>query len=465
MSVIEIKHERCRWTSQRGVEFAEIDPKGKVYDTHPAREGWTDIRWFEVDLQQYEMDLVVQPNKTVPQIAAAVGAEVALNGPFAYITPTNATPLGYRVRDGVLDQRETSVPQWIDFILDKSGTPRIAQLDPANVDDIALAFSATSELVRDGQSYVNVYGEDTPADVRAGDRPRTALGIKADGNLLFVVVDGDAGSDAGMTLPELARVMLALGAEAAMNLDGGGSSCLVHTGEEISGNPGDRRLGAAICFKRKGVEPPKPGELVKVDMISGEHATNPMMDPVGLTVHTTANRNKGATAIMHDRYYDNNSDRVSVHWTVDAIHAVQSLPEDKAAWHAGNSDYNRSYIGMEICENNVVDGKLDAATYRNAVLLAADILHRHGWGKDEMIQHREVPGREWKNCPNKELIDWPVFVADVLARVAAMKGEPAEPKVLWRVQVGAFGQKANAEALAAELESKGYQTIIKEELK
>lgn len=253
--MIKIKHERCRWTSQRGVEFAEITPG--IYSRLPKSEGWSDIRWFEVDLAAYDMDLVVQPNKTVPEIAAAAGAEVALNGPFAFITTSNATPIGYRVRDGVLEQQVTSVPQWIDFIL-MGQEAKIAQLNPDSVEGIKLAFSATSELVRDGKSYVNVYGENTPADVRAGDRPRTALGIKIDGKLLLVVVDGDAGTDAGMTLPELARVMLALGAQAAMNLDGGGSSCLVHNGEEISGNPGDRRLGAAICFKRKTVEPSEP---------------------------------------------------------------------------------------------------------------------------------------------------------------------------------------------------------------
>lgn len=243
-----INHIRCRWTSQRGVEFAEIDPQGKVYGTHPAREGWTDIRHFEVDLNDYMMDLIVKPNKTVPEIAQAVRAEIALNGPFAYITDDNATPIGYRVRNGILEQKETSVPQWIDFILGKDGKPRIAQLDPENVSDIALSFSATSELTRGGKSYVNVYGENTPVDVRDGDRPRTALGIKVDGKLLFVVVDGDADTDAGLTLPKLARVMLALGGDDSMNLDGGGSSCLVQNGAEISGNPGTRRLGAAICF-------------------------------------------------------------------------------------------------------------------------------------------------------------------------------------------------------------------------
>jgi N-acetylmuramoyl-L-alanine amidase len=149
-----------------------------------------------------------------------------------------------------------------------------------------------------------------------------------------------------------------------------------------------------------------------LDLTSKVH-NNPIIEPKGLIVHTTANRNKGATALMHDKYYDNNSDRVSVHWTVDNESAVKSVPENMAAWNAGNRDYNLTYLSMEICENNVVDNKLDQATYDNAVELAADILKRHGWGIDKMIQHRDVPGREWKNCPNINLIDWDKFKEDV----------------------------------------------------
>jgi hypothetical protein len=40
------------------------------------------------------------------------------------------------------------------------------------------------------------------------------------------------------------------------------------------------------------------------------------------------------------------------------------------------------------------------------------------------------------------------------------KEETAEPGKLYRVQVGAFSKKENAENLAAELKSKGYSTII-----
>lgn len=149
-----------------------------------------------------------------------------------------------------------------------------------------------------------------------------------------------------------------------------------------------------------------------LDLISKVH-DNPIITPKGLIIHTTANRKKGATALMHDEYYDNNSDRVSVHWTVDSTHAVLSVPETMAAWNSGNRDYNLHYLSMEICENNVVDNKLDQSTYDNAVKLTADILKRHKWGVDKLVQHRDVPGREWKNCPNKDLINWEQFKKDV----------------------------------------------------
>jgi hypothetical protein len=68
--------------------------------------------------------------------------------------------------------------------------------------------------------------------------PRTAIGVRADGTALLVVVDGraDLRHSVGVTLAELARVMLNLGCESAMNMDGGGSSVMfVH-------DPGARSL-------------------------------------------------------------------------------------------------------------------------------------------------------------------------------------------------------------------------------
>nr|WP_246416150.1 phosphodiester glycosidase family protein [Nocardioides luti] len=60
--------------------------------------------------------------------------------------------------------------------------------------------------------------------------PRTAVGIDRDtGEVLIVVVDGRSKASRGATLAELADLMIDLGADEALNLDGGGSSTMVAT--------------------------------------------------------------------------------------------------------------------------------------------------------------------------------------------------------------------------------------------
>jgi hypothetical protein len=71
--------------------------------------------------------------------------------------------------------------------------------------------------------------------------PRTAVGLTGSGQLLLVVVDGRQGSySAGMTLRELAGLMADLGAQTAVNLDGGGSSEMFLNGLVVN-RPSDGR--------------------------------------------------------------------------------------------------------------------------------------------------------------------------------------------------------------------------------
>jgi phosphodiester glycosidase len=74
----------------------------------------------------------------------------------------------------------------------------------------------------------------------AARQPRTLAGVRADGTVLLVTVDGRRpGWSVGMTLPEAARLMLSLGARDALNLDGGGSSTMTVRGEVVN-RPSDR---------------------------------------------------------------------------------------------------------------------------------------------------------------------------------------------------------------------------------
>jgi hypothetical protein len=66
------------------------------------------------------------------------------------------------------------------------------------------------------------------SDITVGRYPRCALGV-GDDELLAVCCDGRrSGVDAGLELGELARLLISFGAHEAINLDGGGSSTLVH---------------------------------------------------------------------------------------------------------------------------------------------------------------------------------------------------------------------------------------------
>jgi hypothetical protein len=67
------------------------------------------------------------------------------------------------------------------------------------------------------------------SDITVGRYPRAALGLTGSA-MLAVACDGRSTADAGLTLAELARLLVALGARVAINLDGGGSTSLVTRG-------------------------------------------------------------------------------------------------------------------------------------------------------------------------------------------------------------------------------------------
>ena len=93
------------------------------------------------------------------------------------------------------------------------------------------------------------------SDISDGRYPRAALGL-GDGRIFAVAVDGRSRHDAGLTLEELAALMTALGAETALNLDGGGSTSLVSGGrlrnrprkDYETPEPGGRPVSTALLF-------------------------------------------------------------------------------------------------------------------------------------------------------------------------------------------------------------------------
>ncbi|MFI5860752.1 phosphodiester glycosidase family protein [Streptomyces sp. NPDC051546] len=88
------------------------------------------------------------------------------------------------------------------------------------------AVGGSHRLLRNGVVTV------APNAAGGKPQPRTVAGVKADGTLLLVTIDGrEVGVSAGATLAEAARFLASLGAVDAVNLDGGGSTTMVVNGE------------------------------------------------------------------------------------------------------------------------------------------------------------------------------------------------------------------------------------------
>src|SRR5690606_34819096 len=124
--------------------------------------------------------------------------------------------------------------------------PAVGQGGPA-----AEAVGGQPVLLRDGAVAPDIREGINPS---FGERrhPRTAVGVTAEGRLLWVTVDGrQAPYSDGMSLEELASLMARLGARDAVNLDGGGSTTMVVRGAVVnrpSDAAGERAVGNALVL-------------------------------------------------------------------------------------------------------------------------------------------------------------------------------------------------------------------------
>ena len=89
-------------------------------------------------------------------------------------------------------------------------------------------------LVMDGEALINEVPNS--ATYGGGKNPRTAIGQRADGAVLLLVIDGRQANSLGATFKDLAYVMLENGAVNACSMDGGTSTQMVYYGEVIN-NP------------------------------------------------------------------------------------------------------------------------------------------------------------------------------------------------------------------------------------
>jgi len=175
------------------------------------------------------------------------------------------------------------------------------------------------------------------------------------------------------------------------------------------------------------------------------------MTPSRIVVHNTAN---DASARNEIAYMISNNQEVSFHYAVDDKEVVQGIPENRNAWHCGdgaNGKGNREGVAIEICYSKSGGNRFTQAE-NNAVDLIVSILKKYNWGVDKVTKHQDYNG---KYCPHRTLdMGWDRFINMIKAKMNNR---------LYRVQVGAFANKANADKLCNELKSKGYSAFVKTE--
>lgn len=115
------------------------------------------------------------------------------------------------------------------------------------------AYECGCWLVKDGKVIVPEY--DSWIGVLTNHDPRTAIGVKADGRVILMVVDGrQPGYSTGFTGQELAQYLVQKGVKDAAMLDGGASSQLFVDGT-LKNKPSymgiERPLGGGLFIKIK----------------------------------------------------------------------------------------------------------------------------------------------------------------------------------------------------------------------
>ncbi|MDQ7991137.1 MAG: phosphodiester glycosidase family protein [Propionicimonas sp.] len=178
------------------------------------------------------------------EIAADHDAVLAINGDYYGFRDT-----GIVIRNGVVYRDE---PARTGLAFYRDGTVRLYDETTTSAqqlidDGVWNTVSFGPALVADGAAVAGI--DEVEVDTNfgnhsiQGEQPRTAIGVVAPNHYVLVVVDGrEDGYSRGATLPELARIMLDLGATTAYNLDGGGSSTLYFAGEVVNqpSNGGER---------------------------------------------------------------------------------------------------------------------------------------------------------------------------------------------------------------------------------
>lgn len=224
------------------------------------------VQVIEADLQNPQVK--VEPvaaregnygkREAVSSMGARTGGIAAINGGFYNTTPPY-NPTGNFMIDGELLASSPMFRISLGWFQDNSLS--FGYFHPEEYKGGESAWQGIKHLITGGPLLVEEgwpvfqYPLEGYAGSLAARHPRTAIGMTPQGKMLLVVVDGRQPEvSVGLTFEELSFLMMDLGAETAMGLDGGGSSTAWINGQVINQvSEGSQRLVANGIVVKSGI--------------------------------------------------------------------------------------------------------------------------------------------------------------------------------------------------------------------
>lgn len=148
--------------------------------------------------------------------------------------------------------------------------------------------------------------------------------------------------------------------------------------------------------------------------------------------------------------------------------------EKDRSWCSSNAANDNRAITIEVASDTKHPYAVNAKAYAALIDLLVDICKRNGiprlvWStsKADRVNHKNgcnmTVHRDYanKSCPGEYLYSRHAQIAsEVNKRLGSTDTRPQPEKVLYRVQTGAFRNKAGAEALLQQVKAKGFDTYM-----
>lgn len=179
---------------------------------------------------------------TLEQMCEKYGAVGGING-GAFVDKNGSgfgdKPDGLTILEGEVRNEGYGADAFVG--LDKNGVLHVGYYTLADV----LASEITDGVSFGPVLIINGNVTDS-AKIPSGVNPRTAIGQRADGAILMLVIDGRQVHSIGATYTDLARIMADHGAINACNLDGGSSSSMYCYGEYLNSSSSANGVARAL---------------------------------------------------------------------------------------------------------------------------------------------------------------------------------------------------------------------------